>query len=184
MARIKGALNATSNYEVQVRKPFDARLLVQTYDDLLNKENWYKSGTTQSIAYNGMFVAVANTTDTSKNGLYFLFDPTVSGIKAPNVDVESNWVRFGDTKDIEVLLSRISAIDESIALIEERIDSLEGNTPVEILERKDKFPEDGDTSKLYIAIDERKSYVWVDNGYEPVGGSDAPTIICGGNASA
>jgi hypothetical protein len=38
-----------------------------------------------------MIVAVANTSDISKNGLYFLFDANcTSALKSPNVTVENN----------------------------------------------------------------------------------------------
>ena len=40
MARIPGTFNISSNYDVTVKKPFDARMLVPTYADLTIKSNW------------------------------------------------------------------------------------------------------------------------------------------------
>lgn len=112
MARVSGALIATSNYEVQVKKPLDARSLVPSYDDLTIKENWVKSGTTQVIAYNGMLVAVANISDATKNGLYMLFDINcTTPLKSPDVTVESNWIKIGDLSDVENRLSALEAIE-------------------------------------------------------------------------
>lgn len=89
MARVIGSTNMNINYEVTVKKPLDARSLVKTYEDLTLESNWLKEG--KSIAYNGMLVAVANTSDTSKNGLYFLFDINcTTNLKSPDVTNEAN----------------------------------------------------------------------------------------------
>ena len=90
MARVKGMFLRNTNYEVTVKKPLDARALVKTYDDLLLDTNWLDNG--KSIAYNGMLVAVANTSDTSKNGLYFLFDINcTSFLKSPDITKDEHW---------------------------------------------------------------------------------------------
>lgn len=184
MARVRGALNATSNYEVQVKKPLDARMLVPSYDDLLLKDNWVKVGTTQSIAYNGMLVAVANTTDTSKNGLYFLFDAAVTGLKSPDVTSAENWIKIGETTDISDFAERLTNIESELVDIEERLLSLETKSDVETIGYRVDFPMPGEPNKLYVAVDEQKSYVWVNDDYLPVGGSDyvEPTTIYGGDS--
>lgn len=126
MSRTYGSQNVTTNYEVQVRKPFDARMLVTTYDSLFDKSNWVKSGTSQVIAYNGMIVAVANTSDTSKNGLYFLFDKNcTTALKSPDVTNESNWIKIGETSEINNIISRVSQIDAELANINKNVEELE-----------------------------------------------------------
>lgn len=185
MARVKGALIATSNYEVQVKKPLDARSLVPSYNDLTIKENWVKSGTAQVIAYNGMLVAVANTSDTSKNGLYMLFDINcTTALKSPDVTVESNWIKIGETSDISDFADRVATIEGEIDSIEERLTSLESRSDVETIGYRANFPSTGEPNKLYVAVDEQKSYVWVNDDYLPVGGSDYedPEVIYGGSA--
>jgi hypothetical protein len=101
MGRNRGAVNVTTNYEVQVKKPFDARTVVPTYADLLLVDNWYKKGTTSIIAYNGLPVSVVDTSDTSKNGLYILFDPAcTTSLKSPDVTKEENWHKLAEDADL------------------------------------------------------------------------------------
>lgn len=114
MSRTRGEFNMTTNYDVSVKKPFDARMLVPTYSDLLDENNWYKydpatqSITTVWIAYNGMIVAVADTDNPISNGLYMLFDATNK--KKPSV-VAENWIKIGDLSDVESRLSALEAIE-------------------------------------------------------------------------
>lgn len=123
--RVIGGFNMSSNYEVSIKKPLDARSLVSDYEALLLKSNWV-SGANKPIAYNGMIVAVANTADTSKNGLYFLFDPNcTTALKSPDVTVASNWIKIGETSEISELVSRLSSIEAGLANIETRLTSLE-----------------------------------------------------------
>lgn len=111
--RVIGGFSMSSNYEVSIKKPLDARSLVPTYDALLLKSNWVTSAN-KPIAYNGMLVTVANTTDASKNGLYYLFDPNcTSSLKSPDITVEANWhkvAELSDIEDIDSIKAQISAI--------------------------------------------------------------------------
>ena len=186
MARPLGAQIVTTNYEVTVRKPFDARTLVTSYEDLLVKDNWLKSGTSQLIAYNGMIVSVADTSNVSKNGLYMLFDINCNtALKSPDVTVESNWLKIGDNSDISDLLERLSGIEGEIEGIKSRLDALEKYSDVETIGYRVDFPVPGTPNKLYIAVDEKKSYVWFNGDYMPVGGSsyEEPSVIYGGSAN-
>jgi hypothetical protein len=125
MARVKGMVARSTNYEVTVKKPLDARSLVKTHEDLLLDSNW-KDDSGKSIAYNGMIVAVANTDDTSKNGLYFLFDATcTSTLKSPTVTVEANWIKLADTSEISNLVSRLNDIETELTTIDTRLSNLE-----------------------------------------------------------
>lgn len=184
MARTFGSQNVTTNYEVQVRKPFDARMLVPSYEDLLIKDNWVKSGTTQVVAYNGMLVAVANTSDTSKNGLYFLFDVAcTTALKSPDVTNADNWIKIGETADISDFAERVTTIESELDSIKERLDALENDSDVETYGYRSAFPEVGEANKLYVAVDEEKTYIWYNDEYLPVGGSsEQPKVIFGGTA--
>jgi len=203
MARVPGAVVATSNYEVQVRKPLDARALVPTYNDLFIKDNWVKTGTTQVIAYNGMVVSVADTTDTSKNGIYFLFDINcTTALKSPDVTQKSNWIKIGENSDISEFVERLSSIESQLASVEDRLDSLgnrldaveasieEGGTSTPSTITVNKFsdlPEIGEENIVYIVEEENATYRWeADTSKYLCIGRETPVIqiICGGNASA
>lgn len=166
MARVIGSTNRNINYEVTIKKPLDARSLVKTYEDLLLESNWTKDG--KSIAYNGMLVAVANTSDTSKNGLYFLFDINcTTSLKSPNVALESNWLKIGETSEVSDLLERITKIDSELSDINDRLDALEADSTHSYGYRKD-FPTDGQQNHIYIANDERRTYIFVGGRYLPI----------------
>ena len=188
MSRTFGAQNVTTNYEVQVRRPFDARMLVSSYDALLTKDNWVKAGTTQGVAYNGMLVAVANTTDVSKNGLYFLFDANcTSALKSPDVTNADNWIKIGETSDISDFAARVTTIESELDSIKDRLDALEAEgSDIETYGYRSGFPATGEANKLYVAADEQKTYIWFNNEYLVVGeiGSsyEEPQVIFGGTA--
>lgn len=97
------------------RGPLDSKSLVKTYAELLDVNTWTKEDTL--IAYNGMIVAVwLNKNDTSKNGVYFLFDPSVTtAIKKPDVANEANWHRFADFSDVAELSERLVNVSSTSA---------------------------------------------------------------------
>ena len=107
------------------RGPLDSKSLVKTYAELLNINTWTKEDTL--VAYNGMIVAVwLNKDDTSKNGIYFLFDPNVTtAIKKPDVENEANWHRFADISDITDLSNKINSCSEAIASEQARAEAVE-----------------------------------------------------------
>ena len=184
MARVKGMFLRNTNYEVTVKKPLDARALVKTYDDLLLDTNWLDNG--KSIAYNGMLVAVANTSDTSKNGLYFLFDINcTSFLKSPDVTKEEHWIKIGETSEIGDFAERISKINTKLEELDSRVTDLE-ERQTEVFGYRSGFPDVGVENKLYVAVDEEKSYVWVNDKYLPISGSTdgsiEPDVIYGGTA--
>lgn len=188
MSRVKGAVVVSTNYEVTSKKPMDARMLVSTYEDLLNKENWLTSKGS-ACCFNGMFVAVANTSDTSRNGLYMLLDK--ANTRNPDVTVETNWIKIGETSDISEFVSRVETIENSLRELTEDLSSLD--TRVAALEDEEKlhtygyragFPAEGESGHMYVAVDEQKTYVWFNDDYVPVGGSEyeEPDVIHGGSA--
>ena len=187
MARVRGSFNIDSNYDLIAKRPFDARMLVPTYADLTTKDNWLAldengNHTTSLVAYNGMLVAVADKNDIENSGLYMLFD--ISGKKNPNVELAENWIKIGETSDISDFADRVVAIEDENDSIEKRLTSLESRSDVETIGYRAQFPPTGEPNKLYVAVDEQKSYVWVNDDYLPVGGSDyeEPEVIYGGSA--
>ena len=88
------AISISNQYKYTGRGPLDAKSLVKDYASLLNKSNWTADGTENGniIAYNGMITAVwLNKDDTTKNGVYILFDPLVTtALKKPDVTNETN----------------------------------------------------------------------------------------------
>ena len=187
MARVRGSFNIDSNYDIVAKRPFDARMLVPTYADLTIKDNWLAldangDHTTTLVAYNGMLVAVADKNDIESSGLYMLLD--INAKKTPNVELEENWIKIGETSDIASFAERLSSIEEEIDSITARLDALEDTTGgVETVAYRANFPVPGTEGILYVAVDEQKSYVWVNNDYLPVGGeSTQPEIIFGGTA--
>ena len=174
MARTFGEFRASSSYEVAARKPFDARSLVKSYNDLILIESWTFEGKVN--AYNGMIVAVANTSDTSKNGLYMLFDPkNTSSLKAPDVTLEDNWIKIGETSDISGFVSRLETIENKVVELAENINDLDSRVDA-IEERLNAdnvhthgyrvdFPLQGVVGDMYVANDEGRTYVYTSNGY-------------------
>ena len=186
MARVIGAVARNTNYEISIKKPLDARSLVKTYEDLLLESNWLNDAG-KSIAYNGMLVAVANIEDVSKNGLYFLFDINcTSSLKSPDVTSEVNWLKIGETSEIGDLADRLSKIDSELEDIKDRLEALENDSDVVTYGYRSGFPVEGEPNKLYVAVDEAKTYVWVNGNYLLVSGSDGeyeePDVIFGGSA--
>lgn len=181
MARVRGGVLVNSSYESTVSKPFDARTLVSAYEDLKDQNTWLSSSGTR-ICYNGMLVAVANTSDASNNGLYMLFDSTSS--RKPDVSKDENWIKIGETTDISDFTTRLTTIETELDAIKDRLDALEAEgSDVETYGYRSGFPATGETNKLYVAVDEGKTYIWFNNEYMSVGGaSEQPEVIFGGTA--
>lgn len=124
----------SNQYRYTGKGPLDSKALIKTYAELLKEETWYASATnTASCAYNGMIVAVwLNKEDTSKNGIYFLFDPAVtSALGKPVVTKEENWHKLAELSDLaNVDTSEISAqiaeLTTKVTTVEEAINGKEG----------------------------------------------------------
>jgi hypothetical protein len=157
--------------------PLDAKSLVKTYAELTNPATWTVKVDNEDtfIAYNSMIVGVwLNKEDPSKNGLYFLFDSSVtSALKKPDVTNTENWHKLADVD----LTDRLNTIDE-------RLTALEKDSDVITYGYRKDFPGVGEINKMYIAADEGKTYIWFNDDYLPVGGGDyeEPTMIYGGDS--
>ena len=73
MARVKGTLGISANFEPQIAAAFDARANVPTKADLILSSTWVAldSGT---YVYNGMTVTVSEDSTAANNGIYVLLD--------------------------------------------------------------------------------------------------------------
>jgi hypothetical protein len=74
MARVKGTLGISANFEPQIAAAFDARANVPTKADLILAATWVAldSGT---YVYKGMTVTVSEDSTPANNGIYVLLDP-------------------------------------------------------------------------------------------------------------
>ena len=101
MSRTRGLFNVSSNYEVQIAAPFDARLRVGLKADLTLKSTWEnKSGAV--YIYSGMVVAVWNDT-ASNNGIYFLKD-------AANFNKAESWEKLAQMSAIPIKTIELNSI--------------------------------------------------------------------------
>ena len=113
--------------------------------------------------------------------------------------VNGYWYLTNDTAEVYVclnidghlVLKKINECDTTsdwdevrIEEIEARLTALENSSDIETFGYRSGFPTTGESNKLYVAVDEQKSYVWVNDQYMSVGGSDyeEPSVIFGGTA--
>lgn len=106
-----------NQYKYTGRGPLDPKALVKTYDNLLDETTWTVDD--RLIAYNYMITAVwLNKADTTKNGVYFLYDPTVTtALGKPNVTDERNWHKLADLDDISGLSDKVNAVQTNLDAI-------------------------------------------------------------------
>ncbi len=174
-------IQSSNQYFYTGRKPVDSKALVQTFADLTKIETWLNNDG-EVAAYNGMLTAVwldkIDSVLSDRNGIYLLFDPNVTSTRGdksiPDVTNPEHWHKLVEIDD---LTSKLSAIDKRLTALEEDSDVLTYGY------RKD-FPEVGEVNKLYVAVDEGKTYIWFNESYLPVGGGDyeEPTMIYGGDS--
>jgi hypothetical protein len=176
----------SNQYKYSKRGPLDAKALVKTYAELLDQNTWLVNDF--MAAYNGMITAVwLNKDDISKNGIYFLFDPNAtSAVKVPDVANEANWHKIAEVADIADFTARLSTIETNLQDLDTRLTTLEDESDVITYGYRSGFPAEGEDGKLYVAADEKKSYVWFNGEYLLVSRSDSsyeePEIIYGGSA--
>lgn len=167
-----------NQYSYTGRGPLDPKSLVQTYAQLIDAATWTEG--TSIVAYNGMITAVWSDPDSSKNGVYFLHDSTVtSKWKAPRVTDPNNWHKLGG-------LDNLPGLAEQITTIEKNLKDLQDSATV-VVNLKSELPRPGFPGKIYVVTDEAMTYVWYNDDYLPVGdGSDNDEIqvISGGGPTA
>lgn len=127
-------MNKADQLRYTGKGPLDAKSLVKTYADLLNIDTWTATvnGAAAFVAYNGMIVAVwLNKDDTSKNGIYFLFDPAAnSAVKKPDIANEANWHKLAEISNFTDFAARLSTIETNVSDIDDRIAALESITVI------------------------------------------------------
>ena len=111
--------------------------------------------------------------------------------------IENGWYLTTDTAEVYVAL-RIDGVFQLKKLnecntdidfpeldsFEDRLSALESEDKLHTYGYRKDFPSTGADGHMYVAVDEQQSYVWFNNAYIPVGGSEyeEPTIIFGGTA--
>lgn len=154
MSRRKGVVSISTNYEVKIKAPFDARQLCETKEDLINADSWSWVST-----YVGMLVSVASDPVAENNGVYFL--------KVDEPTVESSWVKLFDNAEFESFQEQL-AQDLTNYVTQ---DQLSGYAKIHFGER----PEIGDENTIYFnEVDGNiEEWIWYNNDYVIVGSSTA-----------
>ena len=119
-------IETSNQFRYTGKGPVDVKSLVKTFDELTSLETWTtKQGSFN--AYNGMITAVwLNKDDTTKNGVYLLFDPEVTTpLKKPNVVEPSNWHKFANLEDIAQLSNKLQNMGEELSSVNLKVAALE-----------------------------------------------------------
>ena len=150
MARRKGVVSVSTNYEVKIKAPFDARQLCDVKEDLINPNSWL-------YTYAGMLVSVSNDPVAENNGVYFL--------KVDKPTVESSWVKLFDNIEFEAFQEQL-AQDLANYVTQEQ---LSGYAKIHFGEK----PEIGDENTIYFnEVDGNiEEWIWYNNDYVIVGSS-------------
>lgn len=103
-------LPISNQYQFTGRGPFDAKMLVSTYADLLNPNTW-ANDVGSICAYNGMITAVWKDSDTNLNGVYLFHDPKVTNaFTKPTVTDEANWHKLCDIAALTAISNELAAL--------------------------------------------------------------------------
>lgn len=140
MARYKGNAQIGQTYDPTYYAPLDTRQLVYTYSELFIESNWIPAGKTSmndSNVYNGMIVSVGSDPDTTKNGLYRLFDPDNPGKDdIPDVTKDLSWHKLVEFSELTAYLNSLGGY-LLVDTLEERdrlnLDSLREGTEVYVV---------------------------------------------------
>lgn len=154
MARVPGRVQVSSNYEVKVKAPFDARMICPTKADLTDANSWSYVST-----YVGMLVSVQNDPIEDNNGVYFL--------KVDEPFVENSWVKLFSTEEFSSFQEQLEQ-DLTNYVTQ---DQLSGYTKIHFGKR----PEVGDENTIYFnEVDGNiEEWIWYNNDYVIVGSSTA-----------
>jgi hypothetical protein len=123
------AILNSNQYRYTGRGPLDDKALVKTFAELISESTWKITSGNKTVmtAYNGMVTAVwLNKEDLTKNGIYFLFDPNVTGVlKAPDVTNEANWHKLAELSELSNITGKISTIEAELSSTISRLDTVE-----------------------------------------------------------
>ena len=150
MSRLRGAFPTSSNYEVKVQQPFDARMLVNTKADLYASDSW-----SWTNVYQGMIVSVAKDPVTENNGVYILKDLN-------NYLTEAAWVKLFDEDSFDLVVTQLE---------EDLKNYVDGQLGQYSKMHIGELPETGDSQTIYFReLDGNwQEYIWTDNQFVQVG---------------
>lgn len=150
MARRKGVVTVSTNYEVKIKAPFDARQLCDIKEDLTSPNSWAYSST-----YAGMLVSVANDPIVENNGVYFL--------KVDEPTVESSWIKLFDENEFEKFQEQLEQ-DLSNYVTQEQVS---GFAKISVGE----LPEVGDEQTIYFRLLDGnwEEYIYHNNNFVLIG---------------
>lgn len=150
MARRKGVVTVSTNYEVKIKAPFDARQLCDIKEDLTSPNSWAYSST-----YAGMLVSVANDPIVENNGVYFL--------KVDEPTVESSWIKLFDENEFEKFQEQLEQ-DLSNYVTQEQVS---GFAKISVGE----LPEVGDEQTIYFKLLDGnwEEYIYHNNNFVLIG---------------
>ena len=97
-----------TNYLYSGKGPFDAKQVVNTYSKLINPDTF------GGYQYNGMIVGVSygQSSDISKVGLYYLYDPkATSGFSPVDNTKEENWHRLATIGELITVDDRVTVLE-------------------------------------------------------------------------
>jgi len=119
MARVKGTIGISANFEPQIAAAFDARANVPTKADLILSSSWVAldSGT---YVYNGMTVTVSEDSTASNNGIYVLLD--TAEIETSDY---SGWLFIGSSSGSSVDI--LNNVDNYVLTATGNTNQVEGN---------------------------------------------------------
>lgn len=125
MARNFGIASISTQYEVKVKGPFDARMLVPTKADLYADDTW-----SWVQVYKGMIVSVANDPDENNNGVYILKDGSDYGYLQENAWAKlAGFEEFSDFQEqIESDLTNYVSKEEAAEFVKMVI--VDEDTPI------------------------------------------------------
>lgn len=150
MARVPGRVQVSSNYEVKVKAPFDARMICPTKADLTDANSWSYVST-----YVGMLVSVQNDPIEDNNGVYFL--------KVDEPFVENSWVKLFSTEEFSSFQEQLEQ-DLTNYVTQEQIS---GYAKIAIGE----LPEVGDSQTIYFRLLDGnwEEYIYYNNDFVMIG---------------
>ena len=123
------AILNSNQYRYTGRGPLDDKAIVKTFSDLTSESTWKINSGNKTVmtAYNGMVTAVwLNKDDLTKNGVYVLFDPSVTSVlKAPDVTNAANWHKLAELSELSNITDKISVIETELANTATRLDAVE-----------------------------------------------------------
>lgn len=166
MARELGSFTFSGNFEVAKKGALDARTFCPTYADLL-------AFTAGNFIYNGHLVSVWDT-DVSKRGVYRC-------INENDLSNAASWQKVGDDIDLSAV-EKIAS--KNVANGYAGLDA-NGLVPSvilpsyvdDVIERANlaAMPATGETGKIYVALDNNKTYRWSGSTYVEISPSPGST---------